>query len=36
MTVAVGGEVSFKSKAELKKQFAEPNEADIVRMKVDN
>ncbi|WP_086983627.1 YeaC family protein [Vibrio aphrogenes] len=36
MTVAAGGEVSFKSKAELKKQFAEPNEADIVRMKVDN
>ncbi|WP_105903129.1 YeaC family protein [Vibrio gangliei] len=35
MTVAAGGEVSFKSKAELKKQFVQ-NEADIVRVKVDN
>lgn len=35
MTVAAGGEVSFKSKAELKKQFAEAEE-DILRVKVDN
>lgn len=35
MTVAAGGEVTFKSKAELKKQFAD-NEADIVRVKVEN
>ncbi|GAK84981.1 uncharacterized protein YeaC [Vibrio ponticus] len=31
MTVAQGGEVSFKSKAELKKQF-QPQQADIVRV----
>lgn len=35
MTVAAGGEVTFKSKAELKKQFAD-YEADIVRVKVEN
>lgn len=31
MTVAAGGEISFKSKSELKKQF-QPNQADIVRV----
>lgn len=34
MSVAVGGEVTFKSKAELKKQFSE-NETDILRVKVE-
>ena len=34
MSVAAGGEVTFKSKAELKKQFIEA-EADILRGKVD-
>ncbi|MBD1573778.1 DUF1315 family protein [Vibrio sp. S17_S38] len=33
MSVAAGGEVTFKSKAELKKQFSEGQE-DIVRVKV--
>lgn len=31
MTVAAGGEISFKSKQELKKQFS-GNESDIVRV----
>ncbi|MGY0613939.1 YeaC family protein [Vibrio sp. FJH11] len=31
MTVAAGGEISFKSKQELKKQFSR-NESDIVRV----
>ncbi|OLQ86874.1 hypothetical protein BIY21_17635 [Vibrio ponticus] len=31
MTVAQGGEVSFKSKAELKKQF-QPQQSDILRV----
>ncbi|GAB2664878.1 YeaC family protein [Vibrio panuliri] len=31
MTVAQGGEMSFKSKAELKKQF-QPEQSDIVRV----
>ncbi|MEH0758278.1 DUF1315 family protein [Vibrio sp. 16] len=31
MTVAQGGEISFKSKAELKKQF-QPEQQDIVRV----
>ncbi|MEF1288987.1 YeaC family protein [Vibrio sp. M260118] len=31
MTVAKGGEISFKSKAELKKQF-QPGQKDIVRV----
>lgn len=31
MTIAQGGEISFKSKAELKKQF-QPEQADIVRV----
>ncbi|MDG2627326.1 DUF1315 family protein, partial [Vibrio parahaemolyticus] len=31
MTVAVGGEISFKSKQELKKQFS-GEESDIVRV----
>jgi uncharacterized protein YeaC (DUF1315 family) len=31
MTVAVGGEISFKSKQELKKQFRQ-EESDIVRV----
>jgi len=31
MTVAAGGEISFKSKQELKKQFSE-EESDIVRV----
>lgn len=31
MTVAQGGEISFKSKAELKKQF-QPGQEDIVRV----
>ncbi|MFH0257092.1 YeaC family protein [Vibrio rumoiensis] len=35
MSVAAGGEVTFKSKSELKKQFIE-TEADILRVKVDN
>lgn len=35
MSVAAGGEVAFKSKAELKKQFSEAEE-DILRVKVDN
>ncbi|MFA0085949.1 YeaC family protein [Vibrio sp. E150_011] len=33
MSVAAGGEISFKSKSELKKQFS-ADQADIVRMKV--
>ncbi|MFA0438578.1 hypothetical protein BCU70_04525 [Vibrio sp. 10N.286.49.C2] len=33
MSVAAGGEISFKSKSELKKQFS-VDQADIVRMKV--
>lgn len=33
MSVAVGGEIKFKSKAELKKDFAK-GEDDIVRVKV--
>lgn len=35
MSVAAGGEVAFKSKTELKKQFAEAEE-DILRVKVEN
>lgn len=35
MTVAAGGEVAFKSKAELKKQF-NGGEEDIVRLRVDS
>lgn len=35
MSVAAGGEVTFKSKSELKKQFIE-TEADILRVKVGN
>lgn len=35
MSVAAGGEVTFKSKAELKKQFSEAEE-DILRVKVGN
>ncbi|OEF27677.1 YeaC family protein [Vibrio rumoiensis] len=35
MSVAAGGEVAFKSKAELKKQFSD-NEADILRVKVED
>lgn len=31
MTVAAGGEIKFKSKAELKKEF-QPEQADIVRV----
>ncbi|WP_162046761.1 YeaC family protein [Vibrio taketomensis] len=31
MTIAQGGEMSFKSKAELKKQF-EPQQSDILRV----
>ncbi|WGW01409.1 DUF1315 family protein [Vibrio sp. YMD68] len=31
MTVAAGGEISFKSKSELKKQFSN-NESDILRV----
>lgn len=31
MTIAKGGEMSFKSKAELKKQF-QPQQSDIVRI----
>ena len=33
MTVAAGGDISFKSKAELKKQF-QADQSDIVRMNV--
>ncbi|CAM2887910.1 YeaC family protein [Vibrio rarus] len=33
MTVAVGGEISFKSKSELKRQFT--NEQTIAKVKVD-
>ncbi|MGR6861162.1 DUF1315 family protein [uncultured Aliivibrio sp.] len=33
MTVAEGGEISFKSKAELKKQFAQGQE-DIIRVNI--
>ncbi|MGD8108967.1 YeaC family protein [Vibrio sp. TRT 21S02] len=33
MTVAKGGEINFKSKAELKKQFS-ANETDIVRVNI--
>ncbi|TKF22581.1 DUF1315 family protein [Vibrio genomosp. F6] len=33
MTVAAGGDISFKSKAELKKQFR-ADQSDIVRMNV--
>ncbi|WP_194435893.1 YeaC family protein [Vibrio fluminensis] len=35
MTVAKGGEVSFKSKAELKKQF-QPQQSDILRVNPNN
>ncbi|MEL7293766.1 MAG: DUF1315 family protein [Pseudomonadota bacterium] len=35
MTVAKGGEISFKSKAELKKQF-QPEQTDIVRVNPNN
>jgi len=35
MTVAKGGEISFMSKAELKKQF-QSHEQDIVRVNVNN
>ncbi len=35
MSVAAGGEISFKSKAELKKQFS-TEQQDIMRVKVSN
>ena len=35
MTVAQGGEISFKSKAELKKQFKQ-DQQDIVRVNPNN